>query len=1197
MRYRIWLWIPRAICVWGWSWLSFSTAEGMRSGSTLICQGGWSDLSTSMHLAAEIERHPHVLLAVTEWGNLELKEGAQVPTCQMGGFGTYVEQLVRAAPPVLTEHHARMTLVAPLMPGMVPSGLRQGIEVPVTLNGATLPLLTWEAQTESGIPLIFVDLRKATSLFPSGFGPGPFDLATCSEQHAALPFEDFQSLLNQAVMHIGRAKGCQIIHGHDHHTSLTGLYADYPCVITSSVHNFLYWQRYTTGYLPMKSSACLSVFDPICAYDIDLRRQLRWFSDVVPNLQGHSYWSFGSSTMASPNILSLQEYEYGIAGLPVSVPYAQELLASKLFLTRLAEAMSKGKSLPVESHSNPRFLEFNLLGVPNGFVSVERAPTDEAKAQAKACLQQRYGLKETPRSPLLLFIGRITQQKNIDAIIDAAPSWIESGGQIIVAGPALEVDAYAQERMKELKAVAARYPDALVVLPRFVQYEERDDLLMGSDGLLFPSFYEPFGYVDLEAAEFATIPIGRQSGGIGKVEGGIYYSALPIQSREIERDSLVEALEQFHQICRHPEQLADRRARVRVVRFPWADTINRYFQIYQALADWRVLCALDRERPEGLSRWWKRLSDTRRSVLVECMQVMPPADIPPAIARLQPHQWPREVSKFGTRLTDKGVHFEALLPPAEKVSVVIDPLGTSPKRISAKEQTAGVWSVDTGPLPAEAPFLWEFTQDDRRSFLVEDLSVLHIDRQGNEWVSRLPDRITWKTASLSALHPSALRIAQLPPFQRGEVSPVAQAAPWLKRAKTEGFNAVELCPAHQRDAESDWGYRPHGPMALDTAMGDIDQLRALVDEAHREKLAVILDMVLFHGVTRSRNQSPGPHIREIESPWGSYIWDLEQPWVQDWLVDCCAFYVLTTGCDGLRLDSIETAIAPPGLSREALLRRDRVGRELLCRLSQRLRALRPDLILIAEDSLMDPSMTRGVAAAGQGLTYAWNFIAMAGSRTTKPAPWQAMLTPELLRGSYRLVNYLDSHDQLFYPHSQEAGRLPLNMIGGNREQADQRARLLKMWALLALPGAFMDPLGVIDGDLTGWGRGDSAVKLAHMEEWQQACELQDRDVAFQSSGGRSAWRPIVQDGEVLASLRFGRRPEEDRLVVANASPFLKRISLQACSCTGSWSTRWEAGARLFADVVELDPYGIFVGQPLQEEHGAAGLLKSCPIAE
>ena len=89
---------------------------------------------------------------------------------------------------------------------------------------------------------------------------------------------------------------------------------------------------------------------------------------------------------------------------------------------------------------------------------------------------------------------------------------------------------------------------------------------------------------------------------------------------------------------------------------------------------------------------------------------------------------------------------------------------------------------------------------------------------------------------------------------------VIDSLPYLKRL---GINAIELMPIMEFTGNNSWGYNPIYYFAPDKAYGTRDDLKRLIDAAHKEGMAVVLDMVL--------NQA------DYEFPYVKMYWDGDRP--------------------------------------------------------------------------------------------------------------------------------------------------------------------------------------------------------------------------------------------------------------------------------------------------------------------------------
>ncbi len=67
--------------------------------------------------------------------------------------------------------------------------------------------------------------------------------------------------------------------------------------------------------------------------------------------------------------------------------------------------------------------------------------------------------------------------------------------------------------------------------------------------------------------------------------------------------------------------------------------------------------------------------------------------------------------------------------------------------------------------------------------------------------------------------------------------------PYLKKL---GVTAIKLMPVNEFEGNSSWGYNVSYHMALDKYYGNANQLKAFIDECHKQGIAVIMDVVFNH---------------------------------------------------------------------------------------------------------------------------------------------------------------------------------------------------------------------------------------------------------------------------------------------------------------------------------------------------------------
>jgi alpha-maltose-1-phosphate synthase len=126
---------------------------------------------------------------------------------------------------------------------------------------------------------------------------------------------------------------------------------------------------------------------------------------------------------------------------------------------------------------------------------------------------RRHGID--PDRPTAVFVGRITRQKGVVHLLDAA-AYLPSGTQLVLCAGAPDTPAIAEEfrgRVAELADAAVDVVWIEAMLPR----DELLQVLSAADVFVCPSIYEPFGIVNLEAMAVGLPVVASAVGGIPEV--------------------------------------------------------------------------------------------------------------------------------------------------------------------------------------------------------------------------------------------------------------------------------------------------------------------------------------------------------------------------------------------------------------------------------------------------------------------------------------------------------------------------------------------------------------------------------------------------------------------------------------------------------------------------------------------------------
>jgi maltooligosyltrehalose trehalohydrolase len=148
--------------------------------------------------------------------------------------------------------------------------------------------------------------------------------------------------------------------------------------------------------------------------------------------------------------------------------------------------------------------------------------------------------------------------------------------------------------------------------------------------------------------------------------------------------------------------------------------------------------------------------------------------------------------------------------------------------------------------------------------------------------------------------------------------------PRLGALRELGVTAIELMPVATFPGDRGWGYDGVYAYAPHPAYGGPEGLARLVDAAHRERLAVLLDAVYNHiGPGSEAIGAFGPYFTDRHHTfWGDAI-DYSQRGVREWAIGNAEQWIRDYRIDGLRLDAVHAVYddSPTHLLKEL---RDRV---------------------------------------------------------------------------------------------------------------------------------------------------------------------------------------------------------------------------------------------------------------------------------
>ena len=282
-----------------------------------------------------------------------------------------------------------------------------------------------------------------------------------------------------------------IVHCHDWHASY-----------------FIEMARHQPGYRELMKDVCIVL--TVHNFRYQGVRDFRFMREDEKDIGEVPLAPIRSKELAMQNIL-LRGIRHADAVTTVSPTHAREILTPEY---------AEGLLAVLEQNKN------KLFGILNGLDTDEFDPANDKliakeyssytywrrKPANKADLQRAFDLPVDPDAPMLAFSGRLTSQKGIDLILEAAPRVFEAQPdvQLVVLGTG---DEQFRLGFAELKQ---RFPKNLG-LHLFSNFELPRKIFAGADLMLIPSSFEPGGIIALEALRYGCVPLVRRTGGLNDI--------------------------------------------------------------------------------------------------------------------------------------------------------------------------------------------------------------------------------------------------------------------------------------------------------------------------------------------------------------------------------------------------------------------------------------------------------------------------------------------------------------------------------------------------------------------------------------------------------------------------------------------------------------------------------------------------------
>ena len=140
----------------------------------------------------------------------------------------------------------------------------------------------------------------------------------------------------------------------------------------------------------------------------------------------------------------------------------------------------------------------------------------------------------------------------------------------------------------------------------------------------------------------------------------------------------------------------------------------------------------------------------------------------------------------------------------------------------------------------------------------------------------------------------------------------------LPRIIKDGYNAIQIMAIQEHPYYGSFGYHVSSFFAASSRFGTPEELKALIDEAHRNGIAVIMDIVHSHAVKNEveglgnlagdPNQYFYPGDRHEHPAWDSLCFDYGKDDVLHFLLSNCKYWLDEYHFDGFRFDGVTSML-------------------------------------------------------------------------------------------------------------------------------------------------------------------------------------------------------------------------------------------------------------------------------------------------
>ena len=542
-----------------------------------------------------------------------------------------------------------------------------------------------------------------------------------------------------------------------------------------------------------------------------------------------------------------------------------------------------------------------------------------------------------------------------------------------------------------------------------------------------------------------------------------------------------------------------------------------------------------------------------------------------------------------------GCRFVVWAPHADAVSVVGDFNDWDESTDPLERSDDGWWSGDIAGAEPGDEYRYHIRTGGETLQRVDPYARRVTNSIGNALIPRPAPRGKRPTFELPPLNELVIYELHIGTFGKQPrdadgPSDIESAKERLQYLKDLGVNAIEIMPIVEFAGDFSWGYNPSHIFAVESAYGTKHDFRKFVDEAHRQGIAVIVDVVYNHFGPSDldlwrfdgwyENDKGGIYFYNDErcvTPWGETRPDYGRSEVREFIRDNVVMWFDEFRVDGLRWDAtsyIRRVHGHDGEDGGDLPE----GWTLMQWVNEEMRALKPGNFSIAEDLQGNPHLVLGTEYGGAGFNAQWDANFVHPIRAALLAADDAARNMQSVRNAlvfryaddaFTRVVYTESHDEV----ANGKARVPEEVDPGNASSwAARKKSTLGAALVFTAPGIPMIFQGqeFLEGE---WFRDDEPLDWARKERFSGVLAVYRDLIGLRlNRGGQTAGLMgqhlevfhLNPTDKVIAYHRWAESgPGDSVVVVANLSAMPLEGYAIGLPLRGVWQVRCNTDSRVY----------------------------------